>query len=235
MSTGGSEMSTRNISSIALSLLLLACATTAVVHQPTDLTPNASHRPTACQPANGRQGQPGCWVIATSSIGAPTTPLYWHVYEFSSAEQAPGHASEQAKFISAFGRTWLVAVAHREWRASGGRHLASVGPLKLLSSVPHTASFMEATFTPGMASRIHTHPGPEAWVVLEGEQCLETQEGVIRAKAGDAMMVRGGIPMALFGTGTTVRKALVLILHPSTEPLGTPHHQWQPTGACISK
>ena len=158
---------------------------------------------------------------------------YWHVYEFASAQQAQPHARGPARIITAFGRTWLVAVAEREWRSSAGRHLASVGPLNLLSNAPHTASFMEATFTPGMVSRVHTHPGPEAWVVLEGEQCLETSEGVIRARAGDAMMVRGGIPMALFGTGTSVRRALVLILHPASEPLGTPHHIWKPSGACL--
>ena len=46
-------------------------------------------------------------------------------------------------------------------------------------------------------------PGPEAWVVLEGEQCLETPEGVIRGKAGtrcwfgrhsDAIVRRNGNP-----------------------------------------
>jgi quercetin dioxygenase-like cupin family protein len=94
---------------------------------------------------------------------------------------------------------------------------------------------MEATFTPGMSSRIHTHPGPEAWVVLEGEQCLETPEGVIRGGAGDAMMVRGGLPMQLFGHGPRIRKALVLILHPTGEAVGTTNRQWHPTGACLTK
>ena len=112
--------------------------------------------------------------------------------------------------------------------------MAKVGPLQLLSTEPHTASFMEATFTPGMSSRIHTHPGPEAWVVLEGEQRPETPEAIIRGSAGDAMMVRGGIPMQLFGTGTEVRKALVVILHPTGQPLGATHHQWLPTGGCAA-
>jgi quercetin dioxygenase-like cupin family protein len=222
----------RKTAAAAILLTLMACAPTVGVQEPTVPAPHATHPPTACVPANGREGQPGCWVIATASIGAPVTPIYWHVYEFPSADEAQRHASETAKVIAAFGRTWLVAVAGREWSAGGGRSLAMVGPLVLLSSVPHTASFMEATFTPGMVSRIHTHPGPEAWVVVEGEQCLETSEGVLRAKAGDAMMVRGGVPMALFGTGTAARRALVLIVHPSNEPLGTPHGNWQPTGAC---
>jgi hypothetical protein len=70
-------------------------------------------------------------------------------------------------------------------------------------------------------------------VVLEGEQCLETPEGRIRVRAGESMMVRGGIPMALFGTGNGIRRALVLIIHPTGQPLGTVHHGWQPTGSCL--
>lgn len=197
--------------------------------------PHPSPQATACQPANGREGRPGCWVLATATVSPSASPLYWHVYEVGSAAQAPHSGGVQAKIIRAFGRSWLMALAGREWRSAAGRHVASVGPLRLLSDRPHTASLMEATFTPGMSSRIHTHPGPEAWLVLEGEQCLESSDGVIRGSAGDSMMVRGGIPMQLFGTGTAVRKALVVILHPAGEPLGSEHHQWRPTGACVAR
>jgi quercetin dioxygenase-like cupin family protein len=102
-----------------------------------------------------------------------------------------------------------------------------------MSSLPQTASFMEATFTPGMRSRVHTHAGPEAWVVLEGEQCLETTEGKIRVQAGESMMVRGGIPMALYGIGKGIRRALVLIIHPTGQSLGTTYDGWQPTESCL--
>jgi quercetin dioxygenase-like cupin family protein len=192
-----------------------------------------SPQATACEPANGREGQPGCWELATAPVNPSAVPLYWHVYEIESATHR-GEANPPSKVFRAHGRTWLVAVAGQHWTAKTGRHVASVGPLQLLSTRPHTASFLEATFTPGMSSRIHTHPGPEAWVVLEGEQCLETPEGVIRGKAGDAMMVRGGIPMQLFGTGTAMRKALVLIIHPTSEGLGTTYREWRPTGACVT-
>jgi len=226
-------MSIRKTASVAVPLFLAACDPAATVHHPAPLASHPSPKATACEPANGRQGQPGCWVLTTAPIQASTSSLYWHVYEFPSAEQAQEQATDTAKVIRAHGRTWLVAIADQQWKSSGGRLVASVGPLTLLSSVPHTASFMEATFIPGMSSRIHTHPGPEAWVVLEGEQCLETPEGVMRGKAGDAMLVRGGIPMQLFG-GPAVRRALVLILHPTTESLGTPHRDWHPSGACLA-
>jgi quercetin dioxygenase-like cupin family protein len=188
----------------------------------------------ACIPVNGHQGQPGCWELGSVSISTPAgTALYWHVYEFQSVETAQKGGDEHSRIIEAYGRVWLEAVAEKQWRARGGRHVATVGPMQPLSSAPQTASFMEATFTPGMRSRVHTHPGPEAWVVLEGEQCLETPEGKIRVEAGESMMVRGGLPMALFGTGNGIRRALVLIVHPTGQALGTTYSGWLPTESCL--
>jgi quercetin dioxygenase-like cupin family protein len=219
---------------ISMSGMLLLGSCVHGSHAPAGLDSHSSAHLTACEPANGRQGQLGCWVLASAPIGPSAAPLYWHVYEVSSANE--DHAVlPPGKLLHAFGRNWLVAVAGEGWKSPVGRHVASVGPLKLMSARPHTASFMEATFTPGMSSRIHTHPGPEAWVVLEGEQCLETSEGVIRGRAGNAMMVRGGIPMQLFGTGTATRKALVLIIHPTGEALGATYADWRPTGSCLTE
>jgi quercetin dioxygenase-like cupin family protein len=188
----------------------------------------------ACTPVNGHQGQPGCWELESIPISAEVgTPLFWHVYEFSTVAKAKQAGDGRSRVVSAYGRVWLEAVADKQWKARGGRHVASVGPMHAISSLPQTASFMEATFTPGMRSRVHTHSGPEAWVVLEGEQCLETTEGKIRVVAGESMMVRGGIPMALYGTGTGIRRALVLIIHPTGQPLGTTYDGWQPTESCL--
>ena len=206
----------------------MACSASPAVQPP------AEPHHVACIPAVGRQGQPGCWELGSIPISASAeTPLYWHVYEFPSVAKAQQAQDNQSKIIEAYGRVWLEAVTVQSWTARGGRHVATVGPMRALSSLPQTASFMEAMFTPGMRSRVHTHPGPEAWVVLEGEQCLETTEGKIRVQAGESMMVRGGIPMALYGTGKGVRRALVLIIHPTGQPLGTTYNGWQPTESCL--
>lgn len=220
-----------------MALILAAFAiisTGACAVAPPTLQPHPSSHQVACIPVNGHQGQPGCWELGSVPVSAPAgTPLYWHVYEFSSVELAQQARDEHSRIIEAYGRIWLEAVSTEQWRAKGGRHVATVGPMQTISTLPQTASFMEATFTPGMRSRIHTHPGPEAWVVLEGEQCLETPEGKIRVEAGESMMVRGGLPMALFGTGKEIRRALVLIIHPTGGPLGTIYHDWQPTESCL--
>ena len=220
----------RGCFAVSLTIGLAACA--APSHSP---RPHAAQTEVSCEPANGRQGQLGCWVLGNSPISAAAgAPVYWHVYEFPSQTDAERARDAQSTIVPAYGRIWLMAVAAENWSAGGGRRVAKVGPLQPLSSAPHSASYMEATFTPGMRSRIHTHPGPEAWVVLEGEQCLETPEGNIRVKAGESMMVRGGIPMALFGTGDGRRRALVVIVHPTGQPIGKTHSDWQPAGSCFS-
>ncbi len=222
----------RHVELVALLVTTLTVGCSAPSHS---LRQHAEPHQVSCEPANGRQGQLGCWVLATAAVsGTAGQPLYWHVYEFSSPADAERARDGQSTVMQAYGRSWLLAVAAQDWTARGGRRVATVGPLQLLSSAPHTATFMEATFTPGMRSRVHTHPGPEAWVVLQGEQCLETPEGNIRVKTGESMMVRGGIPMALYGTGRSIRQALVVILHPTGEPPGKTHAEWQPTGSCLA-
>jgi quercetin dioxygenase-like cupin family protein len=189
-----------------------------------------------CLPAEGRQDQLGCWIIAALPVDATAgSPLFWHVYELPEGTEPSAADLAGGVAVQAYGRKWLLMVGDRDWRPGIGRHVATIGPMLPLTSGPHTASFSAAMFEPGMRSRIHTHPGPEAWVVLEGEQCLETPEGMFRGAAGDSMMVRGGIPMALFGTGTGTRRALVAILHPAAEPPGKPYDQWQPTGSCLAR
>jgi ketosteroid isomerase-like protein len=94
---------------------------------------------------------------------------------------------------------------------------------------------MEAIFTPGMTAPAHRHSGPEAWFTLSGETCLETPDGTMVGRAGGPpVIVPGGPPMHLTATGTETRRALVLILHDSTQPPTTPAADWTPKGLCSS-
>jgi hypothetical protein len=77
------------------------------------------------------------------------------------------------------------------------------------------------------------HPGVEAWLTLEGSMCVETPEGKLEQRAGDpGVMVRGGIPMMLTGTGTGPRRSLVLILQDATKPRSTLASDWTPLHLC---
>src|SRR4051812_45397177 len=95
------------------------------------------------------------------------------------------------------------------WRAPGGQRLAEIGP-------------------PGPIAGPHTHPGPEAFYVLNGEQCLETPEGKMTTHAGESGIVRGDLPMVLTANGTDQCRSLVLILHDSSHRATTPLDNWTP-------
>ena len=79
-------------------------------------------------------------------------------------------------------------------------------------------------------------------VLLSGMQCLETPNGLILAGAGNAAMVPEGWPMSISSVGPHTRRALVLVLHQSSEPYSMPvdhptHHgapfaNWRPKGLC---
>ncbi len=104
-------------------------------------------------------------------------------------------------------------------------------PLPVSADTKYSAQYMEAIFTPGMTAPEHRHSGPEAWYTLAGETCLETPEGKMVGRAGGAhVIVPGGPPMHLTATGTETRRALVLILHDSSQPPSTPARDWTPKG-----
>jgi hypothetical protein len=94
---------------------------------------------------------------------------------------------------------------------------------------------MAATFLPGMKSRVHRHPGPEAWYVVSGEQCAETPERKIVLRSGEGDFVPEGPPMVLWGTGTVKRQGLALILHDTSRPMSAPAPDWTPAGLCAVK
>jgi quercetin dioxygenase-like cupin family protein len=92
---------------------------------------------------------------------------------------------------------------------------------------------MEGVFQPGMHSPVHRHPGVEVWHTLQGEQCLETPHGKLVQRAGDPpLIVPGGVPMILTGTGRGVRRSLVLILEDATKPRSVLAPDWTPLGRC---
>ena len=58
-------------------------------------------------------------------------------------------------------------------------------------------------------------------------------DGKLVQRAGAAtVMVRGGVPMILTGTGKSVRRSLVLILQDATKPRSTLATDWTPAGLC---
>jgi len=177
--------------------------------------PLAGQVPGACEtPAHERTAEIGCYLIASQFLGQLTDTLpYWHLHTYPTRAAAEAAQGPHGTVAEAVGKIWLFTIAGADWRPPNGTAVAVIGPLPVLPSEEYTARFIEAVYTPGMQTRIHTHPGPEALFVLTGGQCVETPAGANIAHAGEYSVLPAGLPMVLMGVGTELRRAVGLILH----------------------
>jgi non-heme chloroperoxidase len=197
---------------------------------------NAAAQTESCEPVAQRAGREfGCFITAREALGRlpRDSAFYWHIDAYPSRPAALAAKGPRGTVVESLGRTWLFTIAGSRWGPREGEHIATVGPLALVDAGAHAAVYMEGVFRPGMHSPVHRHPGVEAWYTLEGEQCLETPRGRLVQRAGDSgVMVPGGEPMMLTGTGSTVRRSLVLILQDASKPRSVLATDWTPSGLC---
>jgi quercetin dioxygenase-like cupin family protein len=187
-----------------------------------------------CKPVSGRTGELGCWIIGDQLIGQLTTSqAFWHLDTYLTREAAVAAKGSRGTVVAALGKTWLLSIEESAWKApAGGEHIATIGLLPIDASKTYSAQYMEAVFTPGMASAIHDHPGPEAFYTISGEICLETPLGASMGRAGTPVIIAGGLPMRLVAIGTEKRQSVVLVLYDSSDTAGHPVHDWTPKGLC---
>jgi quercetin dioxygenase-like cupin family protein len=204
---------------------------------PSLMATSAAAQTVSCVPVAQRAGQEfGCFITAREELGAlpKDSALYWHIDAFTTPAAAErAKAAQRSTVVQSLGRSWLFTIAERGWRPASGKRISVVGPLPLVDADAYAAVYMEGVFKPGMHSAVHRHPGVEAWYTVAGEQCLETPQGKIEQRAGaPGMMVRGGEPMMLTGTGASVRRSLVLILQDAAKPRSVLATDWTPAGLC---
>jgi quercetin dioxygenase-like cupin family protein len=189
-----------------------------------------------CEPVTQRAGRElGCFITAREELRAlpRDSALYWHIDAFTTEAKAKAAKAPRSTVVRSLGRIWLFTIGEAGWRPSGGERIGVVGPLPLVDADAYAAVYMEGVFQPRMQSPVHRHPGVEVWYTLEGEQCLETPQGKLVQRAGDpGVMVPGGVPMILTGTGKSVRRSLVLILQDAAKPRSMLATDWKPAGLC---
>jgi hypothetical protein len=208
----------------------MVVAGSSLVWQPADA------QTVSCEAVAQRAGREfGCFITARAELGAlpRDSALYWHIDAFDTRDAAEVAKTSRGTVVSSLGRIWLFTIAERGWQPLRGERVAIAGPLPLVQADTYAAVYMEGVFRPGMHSAIHRHPGVEVWYTLQGEQCLESPDGKLTQRAGDPpVMIRGGVPMILTGTGRGVRRSLVLILQDATKPRSVLATDWNPAGLC---
>lgn len=198
-------------------------------------------------PVADRKAEPGCYTTAITDVGVlPREPLYWHLDTFPDRAAAERRRGPRGTVVEGHGKHWLFTIAGQTWRLGEGDHVATIGPLVVDIGVSYTAHYMETVIPAGFQDgrgNGHRHPGPEAWFMVAGGQCLETPNGVMTAQTGQSMLAPEGWPMAIGGLGTETRRAVVLILHRTGEPYvmaidaapEAPHAHWKPAGLCTNR
>jgi len=219
-------------------VLALSVAAATVARAQTGPQGAHDHRLFPCVDDGLNSSEFGCLLLAKLRVPRfPGGQLFWHLNKFPTREAAETAKGQVGLVVEAEGHFWLYSFGPKNAAPKQGEFVTSVGPLKLTSDrLPPAKSYEVvaylAVMPAGAHTRVHTHPGPEAWYVLAGEQCLETPEGTIKARAGEGAVVRPSIPMRLTNSGTTTRRALFIVVHDAAHPWSVLTEDWKPTGAC---
>jgi quercetin dioxygenase-like cupin family protein len=181
-------------------------------------------------PAGQNKGKPGCFLSAEIGLPSPPATLYWHVVPVEGEDAARRVKDRRAwsAAVEAHGRWWVYLLSpDGAERSLPSHHVA--GPFHLTPGKPVTARFMESWFPPGMRTRVHSHSGPEAFYVIDGEQCTETPTDRHRIKAGESYIVAGGAHLQAAPKG---RRSVVLILAAEGEPWMRLSDGWSGSDFC---
>ena len=103
--------------------------------------------------------------------GLPEGALFWRIENFASASEAAAAATPWSLSVQAAGKVWLFTLGKPRWgRAERAARVTEVGPIPRVSATEYLLRINEATGVPGSVTPVHSHPGSEAFYVLQGQQ-----------------------------------------------------------------
>jgi hypothetical protein len=153
----------------------------------------------------------------------PPGPLFWRIDTFPTLAEAQAAAGPTALAAEIQGKVWLFTLGSKGGSSTGGSKVSEIGPVPAIAAPEYLLRINYASGTPGAKTRVHTHPGSEAFFVLTGKLGQRTPHGVAYAEAGQAMNGHGAdTPMEVFSAGTTDLHQLVMFVVDATRPFSSP-------------
>ncbi|MGB8436299.1 MAG: hypothetical protein WCE38_18765 [Burkholderiales bacterium] len=166
----------------------------------------------------------------------PAGPLYWRVEIFPTLAQAqsaigpdrwnPDTVSYDAATSLAAevaGKAWLFTLGPKEGSTPGGTKVAEIGPVPAITAREYLLRVNHGYGPSGAKTKVHTHPGSEAFYVVAGQLGQRTSHGVNLIDAGHSMNGHpADMPMEVFNSGTTDLTALIMFVVDATRPFSTP-------------
>jgi len=153
----------------------------------------------------------------------PAGPLFWRIENFPTREQAQASAGQFGLVAESAGKVWLLTLGAAGESSAGGAKVAEVGPIPRLAAKEYLLRINEGSGPPGSITAPHSHPGSEAFYVIEGETSSHTPHGVKRVKAGE--VEAGNVadtPMQVSSSGTTNLRSLVMFVVDANRPFSSP-------------
>jgi len=149
----------------------------------------------------------------------PAGPLYWQLENFPTLARAQAAAGETSLAAEVSGKVWLFTLGPKGSPTHGGSKVVEIGPIPPITAPEYLLRVNHAGGPPGAKTRVHSHPGSEAFYVLAGRLGQKTPEGVHYADAGQAMNGHGAnMAMEVFSSGTTDLDQLVMFVADATKP-----------------
>lgn len=221
-------------------ILLLLLSSSHVLAQGEHDSHIQAHALGPCQPSptpGKRPPDTECAMLVQKQFAAlPSGNLVLLIENFATIDAAQSAATPTSAVVEAGGKVWLLTLSPEGQRSRGGHFVTQIGPLP---PIPYAANYVmdiaEADLGPAdkeaLARAIHTHPGPEVFYLLTGEQCLETPNGATKARAGESMTAPADTPMQLNIMGQAKRDAFFIVIHDAAKPRVSVSN-WQPRGLC---
>jgi hypothetical protein len=221
--------------------VLFIAVTFAFAQSPQDhLAGTHTLRPCTESPLPGKRSpDEDCAVLVEKRFNSTDLPagiVFMRFENFATVQSAQRVATAASAVVEAGGKVWLLTLSHEGERSEGGQLVAEVGPVPAIPKAEqYVMDIAEADFGPevkaAVAKAVHTHPGPEIFYLLTGEQCLETPAGAERAHAGEGMVAPAETPMQLNIIGSAKRDAFFIVIHDASKPR-VAVSEWQPRGLC---
>lgn len=122
------------------------------------------------EPAAAHRDEAGCYLLSEFVIQGALSELYWHVVKFpdlaaASAEQL---RHKWCRAVDAHGNAWLLVIADKIETFSGALAARVIGPMTVPAGGTASVRFLISNFPPGMHTRVHSHPGSEAFYIVNG-------------------------------------------------------------------
>lgn len=174
-------------------------------------------------PAEAQQALSIKPVVEKKLTQLPAGQLYWRIETFPTLGGAQAAAGPTALAAEVSGKAWLFTLGPKDGTTQGGSKVAEIGPVPIISAPEYLLRINHASGPPGAKTPVHTHPGSEAFLVLQGKLGQRTPHGVAHAEAGQAMNGHGAdMPMEVFSAGTSDLDQLVMFVVDATRPFSSP-------------